>query len=128
MYSKNFISARRPLHASAAQHMQMEMLDALSALRTDIRHEAEASFVNVELFGELVCDFDHMKPQLTVILFELCDRTNMLLGDDENMRRRLRRYVEKSENGIVLIRFLAGYFTGNNLTEQTVFHSALLSL
>jgi len=48
----------------------------------------------------------------------------MPLGDDEDMRGRLRINVFESEGLLIFINFLAGYFALNDPAEQAVAHGS----
>jgi hypothetical protein len=86
---------------AAAQQVQMEMVDGLTAFHAGVRHDAvtlgEAFFA-----GDLRCDPEQMAEQVALAFAGLMDRANVFAGDDEDVDRRLRIDVGKGVDAIVL--------------------------
>ena len=83
-------SARRPCKAALGQHMKVQVLNALAAVRADIGHNAVAALVDAQLFAQLRNDRVDVAQQRGVILGQGCGRRNVLLRDDEKMHGSLR--------------------------------------
>ena len=102
------ISARRPGHITAGEHMEMQMEHALSRLFANIGDHAETFQPHV------LCNFgNHFKAvryDCTVGGIHRSDRLDMLLGDDQKMRRCLRVDVVKGIALLVLIDFFSREF------------------
>ena len=96
------------------------MEHALSRLLTDVGHNAEA--LQTHLFRDLGDHLEAMRHDRAVGRVHRSDRLDMLLGDHEKMRRRLRVDVIEGIALLVLIDFFRGNFSRGDFTEQTILH------
>lgn len=93
------------MHGPAAEHVQMQMLDRLAAVRTRIHH-------NPKSIGEILfrrqrgCDGQQVAEQRLVLSVELGKRADMLARNDQQMRRGLGMKVGEGDRGFVLIHLL----------------------
>jgi hypothetical protein len=90
------------MHLPSSQQMQVKVIDGLSAVRAGVDHRAETV---VEML--LVCNFAHCEQELSEQLGfgggGLSERSEVSLGDDQDMHRRLRMDVGKREYSLVFV-------------------------
>lgn len=67
-----------------------------------------------------------MRSQRAVLLSKLQNRAHMLFGDDEHMHRRFGVDIQKGQHLFILIYFLGGNFSRNDLAENTILHFYIL--
>ncbi len=88
---------------SAAEQVQMDMVNGLSCLGVGIKHEAEAAFSYAAFGGDLICDLEQMSDKGVVFFFYLKGGGYMLFRDHEHMHGRLRIEVPEGHGCFILM-------------------------
>lgn len=111
--------ARRPAQPAAADEVNVQMKDTLSGAGSDIQHRAitvlDAPFPGQ--FGRYHMTITYLG---RVLVLGFLQSSNMPLGDDKDMSRRLRVYVLKCIGALVLIDFLRRNFALDDSAEKAV--------
>ena len=82
-----------------------------------------------ELFLEMLGEFlDRIHESLVAFIVELVDFVDLVLRDDEGVTLGLGVDVEEGEGFIVLVDFVAGYFTVDDFCEHAWLHDLWSSL
>ena len=97
------------------------MEDGLARSRADVVHRAVA-VLDAALARNLRRYQVRVPDNLRVLRFRFLQAANVLLGNDQHVRRRLRVNVLDYENMLVLVNLLAGCLAGNHVAEETVGH------
>ena len=95
------LSAGRPGHVAAGQDMEVQVVDTLTGLLTDVGDHAVA--IQTQLLGDLGDDGEDMGHHGGVVLGHFGDRGDVGLGDDQEMGGSLGIDVIKGEADLVLI-------------------------
>jgi hypothetical protein len=107
------------MHLPSSQQMQVKVIDGLSAVRAGVHHCAET--VDEKL---LVCNFVHCEQELSEQLGlgggGLSKRSEVSLGDDQDMHRRLRMDVGKREHGFIFVETRDRDCAAGDLAKETV--------
>ena len=111
---------RRPMHAPAAQKVQMQVSDRLSAVRFCVDHESKTGSVNLELARDSVCRPHKRGQKVAVVFFEFGDIGNMTFVRKQNMNRRLGVYVCETQHRVVFKNDLGGDFVIYDFTEEAI--------
>ena len=90
--------------------MEVQVRHALAAVLPNIGNDTVAVFVYAEVLAQPGDDRKHMAKQRRVRLAQCGRRSDMPLGDNEEMDRGLRVDVIKSQQGIILIQLVRGEF------------------
>src|ERR1044071_4528220 len=102
--------------------MQVQVEGWLARVWTHVVHGAKA-VLQLALARYLGRNQLAIANQFGIGLRRLINPDNMLLGDDQNVRRRLRLDVFKDESLLVFINFLGRNFAGDDLAEEAIGHS-----
>lgn len=95
----------------------MEMKYGLSRARPNIKHRS-IPLLNVALPGDVRGRQMAAADEFGVAGLSLFQSSKMFLGDDEDMRRRLRADVFKSKDLIILVNFLRRNFAVDDAAEE----------
>jgi hypothetical protein len=99
--------------------MHMEVEDGLSGARTDVEDGAVSVF-DVALAGNLRGDEMAAANDFCVAGLGLFQTRKVFLGNDENMRGRLRVNVFEGEDVIVFVNLLRGEFAPDDAAEKAI--------
>src|SRR5438128_3673750 len=75
---------RRPVERSAAEQVQMQMIDRLARVGTTIDGDPKAA-VEMELLGQLANHEQQMPEQHLVLRFQPVERGNLFFRNEKNM-------------------------------------------
>jgi hypothetical protein len=118
MTSAEYLTGR-PVHLSSSQQMQVEVIDCLTTIGSGIDDEAKTVVETL-----LLCNFVRRGEELTekfgVARGGVCERSNVLPGDDQDMHRGLWIDVGKREHVLILIEMRDWDRAGGNLAEEAV--------
>jgi hypothetical protein len=95
----------------------MKMKHGLPRTRADIEHGA-IPILDIALPGDLGGDQVAAADQLRVFQLRFLQSREMLLGDDENVRRRLRIHIFERKDLLILMDLPGGNFSTNDAAEQ----------
>lgn len=109
------------MHLPSTQQMQVQMENGLARVRAHVVHRAK-SVLQLALAGDLCRHKLAIAHQFGIGLGRLINSDNMFLGDDQDVRRRLRLDVFKRKSLFVLINFFGRNFPGDDLAEEAVSH------
>ena len=101
----------------------MEVIHGLSAIGFTVDHKTGALFSATEFSRQFLGLVKQVSCKGNVLLFQFHDIPNMPLRDHKKMYRRLRSYVVKSQDILILIDLPARYLTLYNLTKNTIIHN-----
>ena len=99
----------------------MQVKNRLTGPRSDIEHRPVPVF-NAALARNVRSHKITAADGFRVFGLSFFQSADMLLGNDQHVRRRLRVDVLKRVGVFILVNFLRGNFTGDNPAEQTVSH------
>ena len=95
----------------------MDVVDRLATLIAAVERQAVSRIANVLLIRELVPDSDHAGQQAAVLLCKVADGGDVLLRDDQQVRRRPRIDVADREAEIVIVQVVDRYLAGDHVAE-----------
>ena len=98
----------------------MDVKDFLARVGPPVQDEPVSSFVDPRLLSEAGGHPDHAAERRLVRVGHVCDGRYGLVGDDENMGRRLGLDVPKRSHQLVLIDEIGGNIPANDLREDRV--------
>ena len=101
----------------------MQMEHALTRLLSDVGDHAEA--VHAALLGNLRNDLKAVRYNRAVGRINGGNRLDVLLGDHEKMRGRLRVDVVESVAEVILVHLARRNIAGDDFTEQTIFNGMI---
>ena len=109
----------RPLHMPATEQVEMQMVHRLPAIVACIRDD---SITTIQLlFPRNFCRGDHqVAHQRSIFRERFCSRSDVLLGDNQKMCRRLGIDVGKSDAEFVFIHTVGGDCAGDDLAKQAI--------
>jgi hypothetical protein len=107
-------------HPVPADQMQVEMKNNLPGVRAGVKDQPVAGFVNAFLICQLLGDSDHVPDQLLIPGGYLFCGGQVLIRNDEDMRRGNRVDISKGGHLLVAVDFFAGDFSCNDLTEKAI--------
>jgi len=99
----------------------MQVKHGLAGTGPDIEHRAVPVFNAALARNVRSCEMTAANG-FRVFGLSFFQSADMLLGNDQHVRRRLRVDVLKRVGVFILVNFLRGNFTGDNPAEQTVSH------
>ncbi|RWX47847.1 hypothetical protein H206_05569 [Candidatus Electrothrix aarhusensis] len=117
-------STRRPAQATSTEDMHVDVKNRLPGLGTVIKDKAK--LLNAFFLRHLIADSYQLTHELFILFGHSGRPADMLFRNNKKMHRRCGRDVPKSQYLIILIEFVRGDITLNDLTEQTVFSHSLL--
>src|SRR5258708_22855978 len=101
------------------------MKNSLTRVRTHVVNGAKA-VLQLAFAGDLGRNQLAITNNFSIVFRRLINPDNMLLGDDQHVRWRLRFNVFKDESLLVFINFLGRNFSRDDLAEETVSHSSCI--
>src|SRR6516164_9954112 len=101
------------------------MKDRLARIRSNVEHRA-IPLLDATLAGDLRRNKVAVADNLGIFRGGFLDVDDVLFGNDQNVRRRLRLDVLKSVDAIVFEHLLGRNLAGNDLAEQTVGHDVAM--
>ena len=107
--------SRRPRQRSAAQQVNVQVIDGLSAVFPLVDHQPIAVRKTLLLSDRLSCI---EQVQMVARLGQSRDAADLLPGNDDNVYRRERNDVLKCNNMFVLVDNRSGNFAIDDLREQ----------
>lgn len=113
----------RPVHLPSAQQMQMQMENCLARVRAHVVNGAK-TVLQLAFAGDFCRHQLAIANNFSIVFHRLINSDNMLLGNDQYMRRRLRFDVFKDESLLIFVNFLGRNFSRDDLAEQAVSHSS----
>jgi hypothetical protein len=108
-----------PGHVAAAEQMDVQVIDGLAAVGAGVDDETIATG-QVLVLRNLHGGGEEMAEQGGVLRCGVCVRCEMLLGDQQDVRGRLRVKVWKGEHLVVLVEACDGESTGGDVAEEAV--------
>ena len=96
--------------------MHVDVVDGLSALLVAVHHHAE-TFLAALLPGQALGDEEHVSGQQPVFFAQVGEGGNVLLGDDQEMHRRLRADVVEGDDLIVFVELARRDLPGGDLAK-----------
>src|SRR5688572_10547444 len=123
------ILARRENERPAAEQVNMKMKDRLPAVGVRVDDDAVAVFGET-LFARDFGGRQKQPPERLLMIFPgLVERIEMLARNDQDMRRRLRADVVKSDASLVFINARRRNRAVDDLTKKTIFtHNGKFSI
>ena len=101
--------------------MYVEMKNGLARTGADVEHGSIAildAALPRDIGGDELAAADHF----CILGRGFLQSTQVLLGNDEHVRRSLRINIVEGIYVLVFVDFLGGYFTLNDAAEQTIVH------
>ena len=120
-------TAMRIAHKPAEQ-MQVQVGHALARSLTDVGHEPVAALCHAQRMCDAFCRGKHGHQGAPVRFGQRVRTLNVPLGNHEHMHRRLRIDIIKRQHLVILVCLLRWDAPIRDLTEQTIFHTKLLSI
>jgi len=104
------------VHRAASQHMHVQVVDSLAAIRARIHHHAKPTgqFVFRREFG---CDPQHVTEEWPVRIGSLGKRGDVLAGNDQQVYGRPGGNIEKRHAGCILMHHLGWNLPADDLAE-----------
>ena len=96
------------------------MIDRLTAPRAHVRHEAVAGIGDALRPGEVGCDREHPPHQRGIGVGQVQGGRDVLLRQDEDVRRRRRRDIADREDVIVLVDLRGRQVSRDDAAEEAV--------
>src|SRR5262249_21667555 len=115
--SKSRASARRPGHPTAGQHVQVDVEHQLSGVSVAVDHQSVSALSLPPLPGHLGRGDEKVTDSFRLGRSELVDRIDVLEGDEQQMRGRLRVNVLERQAPLVPVNDLRGNLSVSNLAE-----------
>lgn len=115
----SFRLARRPVHRASAQHMDVQVIDRLAAIRACID---DGSVAIAKAFApRYICgNGQHVAQQRRVVVRSVRQRLQVLARNDEKVRRCLRRDVAKRNHLLVLVELWRGNLVVGDFAEDAI--------
>jgi hypothetical protein len=107
------------MHLPSSQQMDVKMIDGLSAVRASVDNESKTVVEVLQLCNFLCCE-KQFTEKFRFGCGRVCDGSEVSLGDDQDMHRRLWMDVWKREHGIVLIQARDRDRTVGDLAEEAI--------
>jgi len=117
----NPASAGRPGHFAAAENVKVQVRDGFAGVGSVVEDEAESVF-EAELFGDFPSFEEQMSKDGVVRHLSFRDARDGLLGDDQDVHRRLRFDVVESDHPVVLVNDGGGNFARDDFFKQRFAH------
>ncbi len=108
---------------ATAEDVKMQMRDAFPGVGADIDDDAKAAFSDAQSAGDFDCREQQFAEQKRVIVRRRRQIFERLFGDDDNVRRSLRRDVSKRQNIVVFVHHIGGNFAGEDSRKNRIGHT-----
>jgi hypothetical protein len=119
-------STGRPVHLAPAEDVAVQVRDGFATIRAVVDDEPVAAGFQPDFFRDLGGFQQEMTEQLVVCGGSFSEARDGLLGNDENMRRRLGRDVTEGEDQVVFINDLRRDFAGDDFLEDGFAHGEII--
>src|SRR5262245_38821194 len=97
LYQQGICLAWRPLHLAATQQMKMQVVDRLPAVAAAVHYPAVAVVSEAQLARQIADDLPHVADERRVGVGYVVERRDLLLGNQQHVRRRLRSNVAERQ-------------------------------
>jgi len=87
----------------SAEHMEMDVIDALTSIGIGIHHQTKAPFCDSFFPCDLIGNLEQMADDRVVSRINIESRRNMFSGDYNNMNRGLGIYVLEGHHALIFI-------------------------
>jgi hypothetical protein len=112
---------RWPFHVASANQVEVHVKDGLAALRSDVKYRAISIF-NATLATDFRGHQVEAPDGFGIVLLRLFQSPDVLLGNHQHVRGRLRVDVLEGEGMLVFVNLLARNLATNDFAEETVCH------
>jgi hypothetical protein len=107
------------MHLSSSQQMEVKMIHCLSAVGAGVNNQPK-TVVEVLQLCNFICGEKEFPEEFGFGGRRVCDGSEVLLGDDQDMHRRLWMNVGKRQNMFVLVEARDQDHIAGDLAEQAV--------
>ena len=107
------------MHLPSSQQMQMQMIDSLSAVGAGVDHQAKTIVEMLQLSDFIRCE-EEFAQKLSLSRGRMSERSEVLLGDDQDMHRCLWVDVREREHMVVLVEACDRDHTAGDLAEEAI--------
>jgi hypothetical protein len=111
--------SHRKTHALPTDEVDVQVVDHLTAVRAGVDDESITCLRYPELFGYFFCSQEEMAGDTFIGFFEVIDRSDVLIRDNEQMVRSDRMGIPKSGDHIIAIIDFTGGFTRDDSAKDT---------
>lgn len=94
--------ARGPLHGSATYEVHMQMVHCLVGVASGVEDQSEAGLVDAFLFGHYLGSSGQIGHYCCLVRRHVADARDVLVRDDEHVRRCLGIEISKYRNPVIL--------------------------
>ena len=115
------ILPRRPAQVASAEQMYVQVEHRLAGLRADVQYRSVTIF-DFPVAGYFRCGQMAASDDLGFVLLRFLQTTNVFLGHDKDVRRRLWVDVFEGKGVLVFVDFLRRDLAGDDLAKKTIFH------
>jgi hypothetical protein len=105
---------------SSAEHVDMQVIDRLTAVATVVHHEAVAALGYSLPFRKLHPDGEQLPDERLVGLAQVRDGRDVFASQEQDVGGRLRRDVSDRHDGLIRVNLGRGQFTRDDAAEETV--------
>src|SRR5262245_31041469 len=109
---------RWPRHRAPAQQMDVKVEDALPRTGPDVGDETPAAAIDALRLGQVGRRLRDVGEHLAVTILDIGDRGDVLLRDQQDVRRRFRVGVAEGDDPVVLVHDLARDLVRRDLAED----------
>ena len=107
------------MHLPSSQQMHVKMIDGLSAVGAGVDNESK-TVVEVLQLCNFICREKEFTEKFRFRGGRVCEGSEVSLGDDQDMHRRLWIDVWKREHVIIFEQTCDGNYAGGDLAEEAV--------
>jgi len=111
------------MHVAAANQVQVKVEDGLAGTRADVIH-GPVSVLDAALVRNFRRDEVRVADDLRVFRRSFLDADDVFLGNNEQVRGRLRANVFDREDMVVFVDLLRGDLPGEDVAEQAIRHAS----
>src|SRR5262245_30509747 len=111
-------SARGPAHVTPAQQVEVQVVDALARVGTDVGDQAPAALVHLLGLGEVRGGLQQVEHHVRVSVLQVAEVGHVLLGDQQDVDRGARTDVAEREDRLGLVQDLGRRLAGDDAAEQ----------
>ena len=111
---------RRSLPAS--DQVEMEVKNVLPATSLYVEYQLVAGVMDSQFLCDFLCPEDELRNHRAVAIGQVVDTPDVIFGDQKDVNRRMGFDVFKGDDGFPLVDNLCGFFTPDDLAEDTVLH------
>src|SRR6187551_4133341 len=117
-----------PQHLAPAEQVEVQVENALPRIGSHVRDETPARLVDPLGAGEMGRSLGDVGQHRSVLVGEVLERRDVVLGDQQDVRGRLRIQIPEGDHPIGLPQDLGGDLSGGDLAEDAaaVVHAASL--